>query len=124
MFFTLGLLWAVGFAGFRLADKLAENLQGQLIQVEGRVTGLPQYDERRVRFDFSVSKPEHGFPNKIRLSWFFPKQHISAGQNWRFTVKLKRPHGRLNPGGFEYERCCLYKISVPLVMLDPCLNPN
>jgi len=43
-------------------------------------------------------------PKKLRLSWYYPDQAIKAGQQWSFTVKLKRPHGSLNPGGFDYER--------------------
>jgi competence protein ComEC len=43
-------------------------------------------------------------PKKLRLSWYYPDQKIKAGQQWSFTVKLKRPHGSLNPGGFDYER--------------------
>ncbi|MEI7995565.1 MAG: DNA internalization-related competence protein ComEC/Rec2 [Methylococcaceae bacterium] len=41
---------------------------------------------------------------KNSISWYFPDQPIKAGQHWSFTVKLKRPHGSLNPGGFDYER--------------------
>ena len=106
MFFVMGLLWACCFSGIRLADRLSENLEGRHIQVEGRVLGLPQHDERKVRFDFAVSKSklETKLPEKIRLSWFFPDQQIKAGQYWQFTVKLKQPHGRFNPGGFDYEK--------------------
>lgn len=28
----------------------------------------------------------------------------AGGQVWRFTLRLKPPHGSLNPGGFDYER--------------------
>src|SRR5262249_16887720 len=28
---------------------------------------------------------------------------LRAGQRWRFTVRLKRPHGSLNPQGFDAE---------------------
>ncbi|MDD5271715.1 MAG: DNA internalization-related competence protein ComEC/Rec2, partial [Methylovulum sp.] len=43
-------------------------------------------------------------PSKLRLSWHSPEQAIKAGQIWTFTVKLRQPHGTLNPGGFDYER--------------------
>ncbi len=102
--FVLGMLWTISFASMRLNDRLLEPLQGHVIDIEGVVVGLPQYDERKVRFDFSVSKPINNFPQKIRLSWYFPKQTIKAGQFWKFTVKLKKPHGRFNPNGFDYEK--------------------
>ncbi len=107
MFFTTGLLWAICFASLRMQDQLPEQLEGQLIQIEGKVIGLPQSDERSVRFDFSVIKSKQIQAinlKKIRLSWYYPKQAIKSGQIWQFTVKLKKPHGRLNPGGFDYER--------------------
>lgn len=104
MFFTIGLFWAIIFASIRLVDRLPDQLEGMHLQVEGQVVGLPQYDDRRVRFDFAVSKSNYHMPDKIRISWFSPKQQINAGQYWQMTVKLKKPHGRLNPGGFDYER--------------------
>ncbi len=104
LFFIIGIIWASSFATVRLADRLPESLQGQEIEVEGQVIGLPNYDERKVRFDFAVSKPTVNFPKKIRLSWYSPKQKIKTGQFWTLTVKLKKPHGRFNPGGFDYEK--------------------
>ncbi len=50
------------------------------------------------------SKAEQKLPAKLRLSWYYPDQTVKAGQNWAFTVKLKRVHGTMNPGGFDYER--------------------
>ncbi len=88
----------------RLIDRLPASLEGQLIELEAKIIGLPQQDERRVRFDVEVLKSNPTVPKKIRLSWFFPKQDIKSGQHWRFTVKLKKPHGRFNPQGFDYEK--------------------
>ena len=109
MFFTIGLLWAVYYASLRLQEQLPVELEGQTIQIEGKVVGLPQHDDRSVRFDFSVLKSkqidlQQIKLKKIRLRWYYPEQAIKSGQYWQFTVKLKRPHGRLNPGGFDYER--------------------
>ena len=28
---------------------------------------------------------------------------LRAGQRWRFSVRLRQPHGNLNPNGFDYE---------------------
>lgn len=107
VYFVVGVFWVILFANMRLEDRLSNDLQGQHIQVEGKVVGIPQYDERRVRLDFSVSKPNSHFPKKVRLSWYFPKQVIKSGQYWKFTVKLKKPHGRFNPSAFDYERWLL-----------------
>lgn len=65
---------------------------------------LPQQDERRTRFDFKVTESAQKLPSNMRLSWYFPEQPVKSGQCWSFMVKLKRPQGSLNPGGFDYER--------------------
>ena len=32
-----------------------------------------------------------------------PGEAIRAGQRWQFTVRVRRPHGLLNPHGFDLE---------------------
>lgn len=116
LFFVLGVLWAILFALYRLSDRLPEHLDGTEIQVTGIVNDLPEQDEKRVRFDFIVAgpagagivgspaEPAQHLPTKLRISWYYPDQVVKAGQQWVFTVKLKRIHGNINPGGFDYER--------------------
>lgn len=104
MIFVIGMIWAIGFASMRLTDRLADTLQGQHIEIKGKVVGLPHYDDRKVRFDFFILQSTLELPKKIRLSWYFPKQKIKTDQVWKLTVKLKRPHGRFNLGGFDYEK--------------------
>ncbi len=104
LFFVTGVLWAIVFAMVRLSDRLPESLEGINIPVKGLIVDLPEQDERQTRFDFIVTESAQKLPSKLRLSWYYPDQEIKAGQYWSFTVKLKRPHGSLNPGGFDYER--------------------
>ncbi len=104
MFFTIGMLWASYYASLQLNNILPDRLQGRTLHVEGKIIGLPQYDDRRIRFNFAVTKSEYPLPAKIRLSWYNNEQVIKSGQLWRMTLKLKKPHGRLNPGGFDYQR--------------------
>lgn len=103
LFFLLGLLWACLFAMWHLADRLQDNDQNTDLIVQGYIASLPQREDQRISFDFAVARPGSDFPKKIRLNWYSPKQPIAAGQSWQFTVKLKRPHGLINPGGFDYE---------------------
>ena len=103
-FFLLGFAWAFWVASDHLANRLPDDLVGKDILVEGHIHGLPQKDERKVRFNFLVHNPKNNLPKKLRLSWYYPEQNIMVGQVWRFTVRLKAPHGNLNPGGFDYER--------------------
>ncbi|MCX7098182.1 MAG: DNA internalization-related competence protein ComEC/Rec2 [Methylococcales bacterium] len=104
LFLVLGVLWAVVFAMQRLAGRLPESLEGVEIPVTGIITDLPEQDGSRCRFDFHVTGSAQKLPGKLRLSAYHLDLPLKAGQHWSFTVKLKRPHGSLNPGGFDYER--------------------
>ena len=52
-------------------------------------------------------------PERVSLGWYrgfdgdallaAPPQELRAGQRWRFTVRLRQPHGTLNPHGFDLE---------------------
>jgi competence protein ComEC len=104
-----------GFAAWRaelrLADALPMALEGQDVMVTGVVAGLPQDFERGLRFTFRVESGVEGVPEILSLAWYkglrddewhtLPALH--AGERWRLTVRLKRPHGNVNPHGFDYE---------------------
>jgi len=110
-FAALGFVWAAVFAHLRLSDRLDAALEGRDVVVTGVVAGLPQDFERGVRFDFDVESSEPGVPRRIVLSWYsgFSSDEslgvatLQAGERWRFTVRLRRPHGSFNPHGFDYE---------------------
>src|SRR5690349_10732738 len=110
-FAALGFAWAAALAHGRLADRLDPALEGRDIPVSGVVAGLPQSFERGVRFDFDVESPETGVPRRVSLAaygGFTPGDSadplpVRAGERWRFTVRLRRPHGGVNPHGFDYE---------------------
>lgn len=110
-----GFLWAAWLAGQRLADALPLQWEGADIQVVGVVATMPQPYERSLRFEFDVERvltPDAVVPAHLALSWWgspardgkpatFPELH--AGERWQLTVRLRRPHGTLNPHGFDYE---------------------
>lgn len=104
LFFLIGVIWAIAFATARLSERLPENLEGIDIPVTGFVIDLPERDERHSRFNFIVTRSDKSLPSKLRLSWYYPVQPVKAGEHWSFTVRLKRPNGNFNPGGFDYER--------------------
>ena len=105
-------------AGHRLADALPAALEGQDIVVTGVVAELPRQMPDGVRFSFKVESAMHQgraahVPQRISLGWYrgwdgdaliaAPFEALRAGQRWRFTVRLKLPHGALNPHGFDFE---------------------
>ena len=110
-----GFVWAAWLAGQRLADALPEQWEGQDIQLVGIVAAMPQPYERSLRFEFDVERVLTAgavVPSHIALSWWgsparddrpatFPELH--AGERWQLKVRLRRPHGTLNPHGFDYE---------------------
>lgn len=116
--FALGLAWASWRADIRLADQLAVAGEGQDVEVVGVVASLPQDFSHGTRFEFDLENgqkngPTVAFavPRRVMLSWYqgrrddeqFARQPVRPGEQWRFTVRLKRPHGNANPGGFDYE---------------------
>src|SRR5712691_11400685 len=108
-----GFLWAAACAHWRMADWLSPELEGRDLQVVGVVAALPALGERNVRFEFDVESAEQKLPSKIQLSWYRSGAYedqpallagvVHPGERWRFTVRLRRPHGTVNPHGFDYE---------------------
>lgn len=103
-----GFFWAAACAQLRMADWLAPELEGRDLEVIGTVSSLPAIGERSVRFEFEVESTAGGerLPRKLLLSWyrsalFDPDPH--PGERWLLTLRLRRPHGNVNPQGFDYE---------------------
>ena len=106
--FALGFFWASLHAHWMLSPSLLPQLQGQDLTVEGVVVSLPQANAERTRFEFLVERltvagEAQPAPGKIRLSWYRQPQQLAPGERWLLHVRLKQPHGFMNPGGFDYE---------------------
>src|SRR3569623_1191212 len=75
----------------------------------GLSASLPAINDERSRFEFALERLGDGDhdltpPDRIQRSWYGRERPVlRAGERWRFTVRLKRPHGFMNPGGFDYE---------------------
>jgi competence protein ComEC len=109
--FFIGYLWALLAAHSYLQQRLDAQWQGEDLLITGQVSGLVDQGTRSVRFNFSVDdvryqdEPVDGFkPQLLRLSWYHTHESIQPGQRWQLQVRLKPPHGMLNPGGFDYEK--------------------
>jgi competence protein ComEC len=105
-FAALGFSWAAALAQLRLSDRLDAALEGRDVEVTGVVASLPQNSGRAQRFDFDVESPAGGVPRHISLSLYeapAPGEafRVHPGERWRFTVRLRRPHGAANPHGFD-----------------------
>ena len=120
---VLGLaLLAFGLTGLRAsmreAELLAADLEGREVHITGVVASLPQRGANGQRFRFDVEQAVLDeqpvtLPPRIHLGWYQGFQgdaaptalqrELRAGQRWQFTARLSRPHGLLNPHGFDLE---------------------
>ena len=101
--FAAGLFWAAACAQSRMHGWLAPQLEGRDIPVVGVVAGLPARGERSLSFPFEIESAEAPLPREILLSWYDTAATVHPGERWGFTVRLRRPHGLVNPHGFDYE---------------------
>lgn len=106
---TCGAAWAAWRAEVRLADHLPMVWESRDVTLTGVVQGLPRLMDGAVRFDLQVESAAAPLPRRIQLSWYPPRAAEAAvpvirpGERWQLTVRLKRPHGFVNPHGFDYE---------------------
>ena len=105
-------------ASWRLAQVLPAALEGKDLLITGVIAGLPQNDLAGSRFVFEVDAATRDgqavtVPSRISLGWYrgfdvdamlaSPAIELRAGQRWRLTVRLRQPHGYVNPHGFDLE---------------------
>lgn len=117
--FLLGFLYALLRAHWVLDVALPDNLQGKDVLVTGVVASIPVEGYRKRRFEFDIETLEYNkqrLPSigKVRISWYGKRGRgknnnskntikLKAGQRWQFWLRLKQPHGFMNPGSFDYE---------------------
>lgn len=101
----LGLCWGLSYGILAMKQQLPTELEGVDISVRGRVTGLISTSARTQSFDFRLieSSGRAGGVKKVRLTWYQTQKRINPGEIYNLTVRLKKPHGFANPGGFDYE---------------------
>lgn len=128
---TLVVLLAAGVLSFGacgwradrfLAHGLDPAVEGRDLVVTGVVAAMPQSNEAGVRWRFEVeSATADGEPVRVppllALGWYGDAARVAteedepqvgpadlrAGDRWQFAVRLKAPHGTINPHGFDYE---------------------
>ncbi len=97
---------SVHMADVQLGREIAESLESRPLQVEGVVTGLPEQDRYggwRFRLEpLRIKGVDHAPGGVWQLTLRAPEIPL-PGARCTLTVRLKRPHGNANPGGFDYE---------------------
>jgi competence protein ComEC len=108
LFFVAGAVWISFRAGLLLQDQLPRELEGRDLTIVGRIADIPQQAEFGQRFELDVMRAARDgaavrVPAHILLNSQDRLFHPHAGEVWRLPVRLQRPHGYQNPGGFDYE---------------------
>ncbi len=113
VFFALlsGFLLATLTAETQLNNTLAKKLEGKDIILQGKIKDIPDDRQDGVRFRFKIEQAflaetseKINLSGVVRLGWFQAVKEIHADQYWQLKVRLKRPSGFINPGGFDYEK--------------------
>jgi len=109
----LGCVYSL-FAAHSILDKrIPKDMEAKTLRIIGTVLDIPQKQSDTLRFYFDIEQsaladnPLHQLPfqGKIKLAWYHhTAKPLSSGEKWQLEVKLKRPRGFVNTGGFDYER--------------------
>jgi competence protein ComEC len=120
---------ALGFAlcglraGAFVQQRLDPALEGRDLSVTGVVASMPQRNDGGLRWRLDTETATLDgrpvtLPPQLLLSWYsgtlmgsdgsppeLQRQpgELRPGERWQMTVRLKAPHGNLNPQGFDYE---------------------
>ncbi len=118
---ALGFGWGVVSGRYALDGWLPKELEGVDFWVHGMIDSLPRYGGRAQQFEFKVTAdcfdlhpdaciegPRRTQLRRVLLNYYGDHQLV-PGQQWRLRVRLNRPHGFANPGGFDYELMLLQK---------------
>jgi len=106
--YSAGFIWATVIAYYSLSNKIPTELEGKDIVVTGVISTIPEKIGRRTRFELvldSVIYKNKSYisPRKIRLNWYGKSPILKPDDKWQLVVRLKKPFGYQNSGGFDYE---------------------
>lgn len=106
---------AGGQAICRQAQRIASALEGVDLQVVAVLDAMPTVTHQGVRLRLAVEQAQQGtqpvvLPDLLEVTWYAPRGEavaplpsMHAGERWRWTLRLKAPHGARNPHGWDWE---------------------
>ena len=121
--FGWGVCWGLIAAYQTLSSQLPDQFDKQQFMVAGSIVGLVDRQDHRMRFELEVESVERVGENsthvkneelplgRLLLSWYLnssaqgqsTQPQLRAGDHWQLVVRLRRPRGMLNQGGFDYQ---------------------
>ncbi len=103
------LLGGFVYASFCAHSVMAHRLQGvpasgAEFEVSATIMDLPKRIDRQTRLSLRLeASAQLGGVRNVRVG-FYGDTPLRAGERWQMRLKLRRPHGEVNPGGFDFER--------------------
>jgi competence protein ComEC len=88
-----------------LTDRLDPVLEGRAVRVRGVVTSVPQGTLEVLKFRFAPLPDGNSrtLPRLVELTWYDAPTRVEAAETLEIEVKLRRPRGFANPGGYDNE---------------------
>ncbi len=98
---------------------LDSKYEGKDLTITGVINSVPELKTTRTKTGKIISKAKFRLMvesatagnrvnienlKTVQLSWYNLREEIAAGQRWILKVRLKKPHGFANVGGFDYEK--------------------
>ena len=123
-FLILGFAWGMFYAHLSQRSEVPDDCLYTPVDVSGRIIGIVNSDEDRIRFDFDIdhfARPScipDSLPIRVRASWWHKYEDLPfSGEHWTLSIKLRKTRNFYNHGGFDYEAHLLgqgirYKASV------------
>ena len=115
--FFIGLAYGSWSAVSYAQLLLPEVLNNQKFLIEGEIIGMPEQGARSWRFNLLVHSLQpvsiqpgvevqgQNRSRKIRLGYYgYSEQPFGPGDQLTFEARLRRPHGLMNRGLFDYQR--------------------
>jgi competence protein ComEC len=109
LFFFIGFCWTLFCAGLNTDHPLEPEVENTDVHIIGVITSIPEAYSDHVRFLINIEEITNLngerilSPGLARLSWYKNRVIPVPGEIWQLKVKLKKPYGFMNSGGFDYE---------------------
>ena len=110
---ALGFAWCAWRADIALEARLPAELEGRDLDVVGVVDELPLERPEATRATLHIERAsldgiDISLRGRMRVAWYdAPPGALEPCSRWQLHVRVKRPRGLVNPGGFDAERSAL-----------------